>query len=417
MPPPWLLGPAPHITSPESAADQGFALSPPGITTMRLLLLTEGNAERWDAWSGTAKSVVDHLRLAGHQVTTADVDLYGPSKWATAAASFSPNRKRWGVRYHLGRRGFDARSARAAAAIAHHRGMFDCILQIGATFEPVGRGEAPYALFCDSNIVTSLEGAPFGVSDTSWLEAGEYAAIHAREARIYAGASAILTISEFLRRSFISEFGIRPEIVSAVGAGPNLDLSRVPHRPSERGGGPPTVLFVGKQFERKGGAVLLEAFKLLRARIPHARLVVIGPTAAPAPAAGVSWLGNLDKNKPEDWARLVQAYRDADVFCLPSLFEPFGIVILEAMFFGLPCVGTAEWAIPEMIDDGQTGYTVPRGDAGALADRLEVLLADPGRAREMGRDGRQRAERLFTWPAVVAKMTEGLNHCSGPRSH
>src|SRR5262245_47192251 len=114
---------------------------------MNLLLLTEGDAERWDSWSGSAKSVVDHLRLAGHRVTTADVDLYGASRWAAAGLMFSPNRKRWGVRYHLGAPGYRQRTRRAAAAIADIRGDLDCILQIGATFEPAKRGELPYALF------------------------------------------------------------------------------------------------------------------------------------------------------------------------------------------------------------------------------------------------------------------------------
>ena len=132
---------------------------------MRLLLLTEGDAERWDSWSGSAKSVVDHLRGAGHGVVTADVDLYGPARWLAAAPMFSPNKKRWGVSYHLGGPGYRARSRRAAEAIAAQNGRVDCILQIGATFDPSGRGSLPYALFCDSNIQTSLEGAKYGVSD------------------------------------------------------------------------------------------------------------------------------------------------------------------------------------------------------------------------------------------------------------
>jgi glycosyltransferase involved in cell wall biosynthesis len=171
------------------------------------------------------------------------------------------------------------------------------------------------------------------------------------------------------------------------------------------------VLFVGKQFERKGGPLLLEAFRRVRTRFPDARLVIVGPTTPPASEPGVEWRGNLDKNKPEEWARMAAAYHEADVFCLPSLFEPFGIVILEAMFFGLPCVGTAAWAIPEMIVDGETGYTVPRDDVGALADRLSELLADPPRAHRMGLAGRRRAEERFSWEAVAARMGDRLQRC------
>ena len=222
-----------------------------------------------------------------------------------------------------------------------------------------------------------------------------------------------MTISDWLRRSFIESFGLPEDRVCTVGAA-NLDLARVPEPRASRAVAP-TVLFVGKQFERKGGRLLLEAFRGVRARFPGARLVIVGPTTPPASEPGVEWLGNLDKNKPEEWARLVAAYRDADVFCLPSLFEPFGIVILEAMFFGLPCVGTAAWAIPEMIADGETGYTVPRDDAAALADRLSALLADLPRAHGMGLAGRRRAEERFSWTAVAARMGDRLERCL-PRS-
>jgi glycosyltransferase involved in cell wall biosynthesis len=378
---------------------------------MRLLLLAEGDAERWDSWSGSTKSVVDHLRAAGHEVVTADVDLYGKARWLAAAQGFSPNRTRWGVKYHLADHAYRARSRRAAHAIAAHSGRLDCVLQIGATFEPRARAKLPYGVFCDSNIQMSLEGSAYGVSDASWLRPAEFDAIRRRETRLYQDACVVFTISDYLRRSFVEDFGVPADRVCTVGAGPNLDLSRVPRpRPAPRDG-TPTVLFVGKQFERKGGLLLLEAFRAVRARFPGTRLVIVGPENHEASELGVEWLGSLDKNRPQEWARLVKAYQEADVFCLPSLFEPFGIALLEAMFFGLPCVGTAAWAIPEMIADGETGYTVPRGDVTRLADRLSALLADRSQAHRMGLAGRCRAEERFSWAVVAARMVNRLEPC------
>jgi starch synthase len=373
----------------------------------RILLLTEGDAERWDSWSGSAKSVVDHLRKAGHEVTTADVDLYGANRMLGAALSFSPNRKRWGVRYHLGPVGYRLRSQKAARIARQYGSSAQCILQIGATFKPPERS-VPYFLFCDSNIQTSVEGVKYGVSDSAWLSPSEFDDVRRRETAIYRGAAGVLTMSEFLRRSFINDFGLAPERVHTVGAAPNLDVTQIPEpRPAARTG-VPTVLFVGKQFERKGGATLLEAFRQVRARIPEARLVLIGPATSPSSEPGVEWLGSLDKNIPAEKAKLLQSYFDADVFCLPSLFEPFGIVILEAMLFGLPCVGTAAWAIPEMIADGETGYTFPRADAGALADRLTALLTNRELGHRMGIAGRKRALEWFSWDAVASRMTNGI---------
>lgn len=378
---------------------------------MKILLLAEGDAERWDAWSGSAKSLVDHLRAAGHQVITADVDLYGADRWLAAARAFSPNRQRWAVKFHLIGRGYRARSLRAARAIAEYRGRVDCIIQIGARFEPYDRDGLPYAVFCDSNIQMSVEGAKYGVSDAVWLRPSEFEGIRARETGLYQNACVVLTISEYLRRSFVNDFGLHDTRVCNVGAGPNLDATAVPAPRASPRTGPPTILFVGKQFERKGGAVLVEAFLAVRARIPDARLVIVGPPVPPAPGPGIEWLGNLDKNQPSGWARLVSAYGDADVLCLPSLFEPFGISILEAMFFGVACVGTAEWAIPEMIVDGETGYTVPRGDARVLADRLGALLGDRTRAHQMGVAGRGRAEKDFSWSVVASRISDRLERC------
>jgi glycosyltransferase involved in cell wall biosynthesis len=94
------------------------------------------------------------------------------------------------------------------------------------------------------------------------------------------------------------------------------------------------------------------------------------------------------------------------VFCLPTRFEPFGIAFIEAMYFGLPCVGTDAWAVPEMIVDGKTGFTIPIDDLDALTDRLLRLLGDRALARRMGRAGRGRAERHFTWEGTVQRMMQ-----------
>jgi glycosyltransferase involved in cell wall biosynthesis len=165
---------------------------------------------------------------------------------------------------------------------------------------------------------------------------------------------------------------------------------------------------VGRQFHRKGGDLLVQAFRRVRERLPHARLLIAGPSAAPAHDPGTSFLGDLNKNDPAGWAALVAAYRSADVFCLPTRFEPFGIAFIEAMCFGLPCVGTDAWAVPEMVVDGETGFTIPVDDVDALTDRLLRLLSDPELARTMGRAGRIRAERYFTWQRVVERMTQAM---------
>lgn len=374
---------------------------------MNILLLSEGDAEAWDSWSGISKSLVDHLRLAGHTVETGDVDLYGADRWLGAALTFAPDRRRWTTRFHLNAVPFRLRSRRAHRRIAAHRGPLDVILQVGATFRSVGGNGTPYFLCSDSNIRMAQHGAATGHSDAATLTRDELDRIARRERDVYRQAAGIFTLSERLRRSFIEDLDVPPNRVHAVHAGPNFDVARIPRaKARDRAPHAPTILFVGRQFHRKGGDVLVQAFRRLRETMPDARLLIAGPATAPVDEPGVTCLGDLNKNRPDGWAALVEAYGSADVFCLPTRFEPFGIAFIEAMYFGLPCVGTNAWAVPEMITDGETGFTVPIDDVEALADRLRRLLGDAELAHRMGEAGRQRAEGYFTWDRVVQRMMD-----------
>jgi glycosyltransferase involved in cell wall biosynthesis len=375
---------------------------------MNILLLCEGDAGSWSAWSGITKSLVDHLRLDGHSVETADVDLYAFDRYVAAAATFAPHRHRWGTRYHLGPVPFRLKSRRAVRHVAACSAPVDVILQIGATFN-AATARVPYCLCCDSNIRVAQAGASSGFSDAVPLSASELAAIERRERAVYQGAAGIFPLSERLGRSFVDDFGVRPERVKPIYAGPNFQGDQMlgARRPRPVNA-PPTVLFVGLQFHRKGGDVLVESFRRVREQLPTARLVLAGVARGFIREPGVECLGELDKNQAAGAAALAAAYASADVFALPTRFEPFGIAFVEAMHFGLPCIGPAAWAVPEIIADGETGFLVPVNDATTLADRLLRLLRNPNLARQMGTAARERAQRLFTWPAVVRRMTDLL---------
>jgi glycosyltransferase involved in cell wall biosynthesis len=374
---------------------------------MNILFLCEGDAESWRSWSGISKSLVDHLRAAGHNVTVGDVDLHGADRWLAAVATVSRSRRRWGTRYHLGGVPFRLRSRRANRHLRASRTRIDLVLQIGSTFRLRRNTPVPYFVCSDSNIRMAQYGASSGYSDAAPLSRSDVAAISRREHDVYHGAAALFPLSERLRRSFIDDFGIPADRVRAIYAGPNLDPSRMAGVDAARAEPrPPTVLFVGLQFHRKGGDVLVDSFKRLRERLPTARLLLAGVPIGTVDQPGVTCLGELDKNVPAGATALARAYACSDVFALPTRFEPFGIAFVEAMHFGLPCVGPSAWAVPEIIADGETGYTVPVDDVEALTDRLWRLLSDAALARAMGHAARQRARRLFTWPHVIDRMTE-----------
>jgi glycosyltransferase involved in cell wall biosynthesis len=233
---------------------------------------------------------------------------------------------------------------------------------------------------------------------------------------LFLGAAAIFTFSDYIRRSFLTDYALDPERVITVGSGPNLPLDRIPRtRLHREGSKAPTILFVGRDFEHKGGPVMLEAFRLVRERLPDARLLIVGPSSLSLAEPGVESLGFLRKDAPADFERLMQAYAAADVFCLPTRYESFGIAFVEAMWFGLPVVAPAQWAIPEIVEHGTTGFLVDREAATTYASRLLELLEEPSRAREMGGRGRERAESRFSWDHVAVRMTEIISVQSSSR--
>jgi starch synthase len=112
----------------------------------------------------------------------------------------------------------------------------------------------------------------------------------------------------------------------------------------------------------------------------------------------VVWIRDMLPKK-----EVIQLLSHATVFCCPSVYEPLGIVNLEAMACSTAVVASRVGGIPEVVADGETGVLVPPDDPAALASALNSLLGNAGRASEMGRSGRARAVTEFSWSAVGAQ--------------
>ena len=172
----------------------------------------------------------------------------------------------------------------------------------------------------------------------------------------------------------------------------------------------PYVIFVGRITRQKGVPVLLRAAASLD---PSAQLVLCaGAADTPALAeevsslvaglqatrSGVIWIPEM-LPKPS----VIQLLTHALVFVCPSVYEPLGIVNLEAMACSTAVVASRVGGIPEVVEDGVTGLLVPPDDPDSLAEAMNALLRAAGRAEAMGRAGRQRAVAEFSWDAVAAQ--------------
>jgi len=171
------------------------------------------------------------------------------------------------------------------------------------------------------------------------------------------------------------------------------------------------VLCVARMYPRKRIGDLLEAAAILRRGIPEVQVRIVGKGPEwEAVTRGherlglgetVALLGDVSREQ------LAEEYVNADLFCLPSVQEGFGIVFLEAMAAGLPVVACRAAAIPEVVEDGVAGVLVPPRDPPALAEAMRDLLGSPERRREMGEAGR-RAVTQFTPDRVAARLLEAV---------
>jgi len=175
--------------------------------------------------------------------------------------------------------------------------------------------------------------------------------------------------------------------------------------------GVPLIGFVGQLDERKGVEWLLPAFAALHRSFPASRLVMVGE--GPMRAAILSWCreqGLADAVILAGFSsRIEEVMRDIDLLVLPSLWEGFGIVLIEAMAAGKPCITTQVSSMPEIVLDGETGRVVPVRDSKALAAALIEVVSDPARAEAWGAAGRSRVEQYFTLERMVDQLESLFN--------
>jgi starch synthase len=245
------------------------------------------------------------------------------------------------------------------------------------------------------------------------------------ERTAYERADAVIAVSNGMRADVLDAYpDLDPGHVHVVGNGVDAEAYRPVHDPDVvRGLGVdpdrPYALFVGRITRQKGVMHLLHAAE----QLPADTGLVLCAGAADTPAErqqvadavaelqsrrrGVVW---LEAMLPRE--QLVPLISGATVFVVPSVYEPLGIVNLEAAACGTAVVASAVGGIPEVVDDGRTGLLVPYDEAdprafeNGLAERITELLRDPDRAAAMGAAGRERVLSEFGWPAIAQQTVE-----------
>lgn len=253
--------------------------------------------------------------------------------------------------------------------------------------------------------IISLDGTPINFDSVGesyghrpagdgWLDRQKYRLV--REA--FHGATALVSWSEWAKRSLIEDYGVDAARIRilAPGASPayfQIGRQRVAvtngAAVTEGEERPVRILFVGGDFQRKGGDLLLECMEGPLGE--RCELHLVTKSASVTPRHNVHVYRNVSPNSPE----LLRLFAAADIFALPSRGECLAVVLMEATAAGLPVVTTDIGALGEAVLPGESGLLTPAGDREALGRALSTLVADAGLRRRMGRAGFGLAEAKF----------------------
>jgi alpha-maltose-1-phosphate synthase len=319
--------------------------------------------------------------------------LVGPQDWTAKLRAFHPKRDAWRGRAWLSPQAFWQRTLLAERELRVWSGEYDLIFQLQTLFAPGLDPTRPYAIYTDNTYTQTERIYP------AWAPLGKRAASAWRELEqtTFRNARVVFGMSKWVCEAIVSDYGCEPERVVPVGAGANSIATGVEKKAYARR----IALFVGNKFELKGVPTLLEAWSIVRERLPDAMLWIVGvdPRGPEANWPTVEWFGYVS-----DRRQLEQLYDDASLFVLPTQFEAFGHAVVEAMGNALPCVTSNVGALPELVEDGVTGLLVPPREPEALAEALIALLSDSARAEAMGQAGYAKVLAELTWRGVAERM-------------
>lgn len=221
------------------------------------------------------------------------------------------------------------------------------------------------------------------------------------QADYYCTCQGIFTMGKWLAADLVNRCGIPAEKVHHVGGGINLDRSLIDYRHKTGN----KLLFVGRDFRRKGGHIVYEAFCQLKATMPEVELFVAGPSVDPFPenkVDGYHYCGDCDRN------RLSQLFNQCDVFVMPSYFEAYGLVFIEAFTYGLPCIGRNCYEMPHFIEDGKTGVLLKEDNVEELAEMMHRLLTDESFKQKVCEKKDWYIQEYF-WDTVARRVTKVMN--------
>jgi glycosyltransferase involved in cell wall biosynthesis len=288
---------------------------------------------------------------------------------------------------------FAAASSVAASRALGASGEFDGAVTIGSGYTL--STEVPVVSFDDMTVAQAVGRGDPVYSSLSERAVGRW---RERQRRNYERSRACCVASRWAGRSVHDDYGIPAAKVCVVGVGYRAERALI-----ERDWSTPRFLWVGFDWERKHGPLVLEAFAALRRHHPDATLDLVGGHPR-VDAAGVTPHGPLPLDSAEGQRRYRALIRRSTCFVMPSAYEPLGIAYLDAGASGMPCIGTTVGGAEDAVD--VAGVVVEPGNLAELVAAM-TRFADPDTARKLGKRAYERSA-LYTWRAVGERVLRAL---------
>lgn len=342
--------------------------------------------------SGSAYPAYKALEKQFDVIGALNASFTSKQKLFNTLQNFHPDFQRWKERRHKSMKTMRFQTRIAEERAQRFAGQYDFYLQQRALFEVAPWVTAPYAINTDCTHANTVAGwgpwSPFSERELAWwMET---------EKEIYNRAALLFPRSQFAARSMMEDYGQPKEKITVVGGG--INFSQPPPEHGVYDG--KTLLFIGYDFERKGGPNIIRAFGELRKAIPDARLLIAGTKQIDTKGIdGISILGPIHNRD-----QIIELYQQASVFVMPSIYEPWGNVYLEAMAHSVPCIASNWAAAPEIIAHEKDGLLVERNDHIELSEAMRKLLSDQDRLEIYGRRAREKVLSEFTWEKVIERM-------------
>ncbi len=271
----------------------------------------------------------------------------------------------------------------------------DLVFHIHGMYNPFWeKFDIPYVTYLDYTMALArrnwLPWAPFSKEKelNAWLEC---------ERQGYERATHLFTMSDCVKSSLVEDYGIDPSKITIVYSAGQFSEPYC----GEKQFGRKQILFNGSDFERKGGDLVLAAFRQVRLVFPEAKLFIVGINLS-IQEDGIYNPGYVSSSE------IRNLFLETDIVVSPARCDPFALFLVEAMNFGVPCIVSEQDGMPEIVNHKVDGIVIPQPTADLLANQMIQLLSDTSVLEEMSKNARHKINSQFNWDAIAKKISNVL---------